>query len=75
MRSILFIVASVVRRHEADFKDFSDRLTNAGKPKKVVLVAVAHKLLTRLNAKARDVRATLAAVETNGTRNNAARAA
>lgn len=61
VRSILFIIASVVRRYEADFKDFSDRLTKAGKPKKVVLVAIAHKLLTRLNAKARDVRAKLAA--------------
>ena len=61
VRSALFIVASVVRRHEADFKEFSDRLTRAGKPKKVVLVAVAHKLLTRLNAKARDVRARIAA--------------
>ena len=60
VRSILFIVASVVRRHEADFKEFSDRLTRAGKPKKVVLVAIAHKLLTRLNAKARDVRANMA---------------
>lgn len=74
VRSILFVIASVVRRHEADFKDFSDRLTKAGKPKKVVLVAIAHKLLTRLNAKARDVRAKLAAQhkETAGSRNNAA---
>lgn len=61
IRSILFIVASVVRRHDASFHDFSERLTRAGKPKKVVLVAVAHKLLTRLNAKARDVRKNLAA--------------
>ena len=75
VRSILFIVASVVRRHEADFQAFSDRLQNAGKPKKVILVAIAHKLLTRLNAKARDVRATLATADTNGTRNNAAHAA
>ena len=60
VRSILFIVASVVRRHEPDFKAFSDRLSKAGKPKKVIVVALAHKLLTRLNAKARDVRAALA---------------
>ncbi len=77
VRSILFIVASVVRRHEADFRDFSDRLSKAGKPKKVVLVAIAHKLLTRLNAKARDVRATLAkaaraAEQANQARNNVA---
>ena len=76
VRSILFIVASVVRRHEADFQAFSDRLSQAGKPKKVILVAIAHKLLTRLNAKARDVRAKLAAVaaETNAKRDNVERA-
>lgn len=73
VRSILFIVASVVRRHEADFRAFSDRLAKAGKPKKVVLVAVAHKLLTRLNAKARDVRAKLAQAATATTQPNQAR--
>ncbi len=33
------------------------RLTKAGKPKKVVRVALGRKLLVRLNAKARDARA------------------
>lgn len=56
VRSILFVVAEVVRRHEPDFKAFHARLAAAGKPKRVIRVALAHKLLTRLNAKARDVR-------------------
>ncbi len=56
VRAILFVVAEVVRRHDADFKAFHARLTAAGKPKKVIRVALAHKLLVRLNAKARDVR-------------------
>jgi transposase len=59
VRSILFIVAEVVRRHDPDFAAFHQRLSAAGKPKKLIRTAVAHKLLTRLNAKARDVRALL----------------
>lgn len=55
-RSILFIVAEVVRRHDPDFNAYHAKLSNAGKPKMVVRIALAHKLLTRLNAKARDVR-------------------
>jgi transposase len=60
LRSILYVVAEVVRRHDPDFAAFHQRLTAAGKPKKVVRVALAHKLLVRLNAKARDVRNRLA---------------
>lgn len=60
IRSILFVVAELVRRHDPDFAAFHHRLTLAGKPKKVIRVALAHKLLVRLNAKARDVRAQLA---------------
>jgi transposase len=56
VREILFIVASVVGRHEPDFIDFDQRLRTAGKPPKVVRIALAHKLLVRLNAKARQVR-------------------
>ena len=56
VRDILFIVASVVRRHEPDFAVFAQRLADAGKPPKVVRIAVAHKLLLRLNAKARQTR-------------------
>ena len=60
VRSILVVVASVVARHEPDFIAFRQKLLDAGKPKMAVRVAVARKLLVRLNAKARDVRAELA---------------
>ncbi|WP_085942750.1 IS110 family RNA-guided transposase [Granulicella mallensis] len=56
IREILFIVASVVGRYEPDFIAFRERLANAGKPPKVIRIALAHKLLVRLNAKAREVR-------------------
>jgi transposase len=56
VRHLLFLIASVVRRYHPDFTAFSQRLAAAGKAKKVILVALAHKLLIRLNAKARDVR-------------------
>jgi transposase len=56
IRDILFLVGSVVARHEPDFIAFQQRLRAAGKMPKVVRIAVAHKLLIRLNAKARDVR-------------------
>lgn len=56
VRHLLFIVASVVRRYHPDFAEFSQRLAAKGKAKKVILVALAHKLLIRLNAKARDTR-------------------
>jgi transposase len=61
LRSILFVVAEVVRRYDPDFAAFHKRLSDAGKPKKVIRIALAHKLLVRLNAKARDVRNALAA--------------
>jgi transposase len=60
VREILFIVASVVGRYEPDFIAFQQRLRAAGKPPKVVRMALAHKLLVRLNAKAREVRQRLA---------------
>lgn len=59
IRSLLFVVAEIVRRHEPDFARAHARLTAAGKPPKVVRVALARKLLVRLNAEARDVRKTL----------------
>ena len=60
VRSILFVVAEIVRRFDEDFKRFHRRLLDAGKPKKVVRVALAHKLLVRLNAKARETRLKIA---------------
>lgn len=56
VRSILYMVAELVRRYDPDFKAFHARLRAAGKPPNVVRIALAHKLLVRLNAKARDVR-------------------
>ena len=63
VREILFIVASVVGRYEPDFIAFQQRLRAAGKPPKVVRIALAHKLLVRLNAKAREVRQRLQALQ------------
>jgi transposase len=63
VREILFIVASVVGRYEPDFMAFQQRLRARGKPPKVIRIALAHKLLVRLNAKAREVREHLGAAQ------------
>lgn len=60
VRNILYIVVTCVSRHNPDFSAFRDRLLKAGKAKKAARVALAHKLLVRLNAKAREVRHLLA---------------
>ena len=60
IRSILFVVADLVRRYDSDFAAFHKRLAAAGKAKKVIRIALAHKLLIRLNAKARDLRSQIA---------------
>lgn len=60
VRAILYIIVTCVSHHNKDFSAFKERLTAAGKPKKVIRIALAHKLLIRLNAKARDMRQTLA---------------
>lgn len=60
VRAVLFVVAEVVRRYEPDFADLHQRLSSAGKPKMLIRIALARKLLVRLNAKARDIRAELA---------------
>src|SRR5882757_3957162 len=57
VRSILFLVAAIAAKHDNTLAAFRDRLLAAGKPKMVVRIALAHKLLVRLNAKARDARA------------------
>jgi transposase len=56
VREILFVVAGVSGRYEPDFMAFHQRLQAAGKPGKVIRIALAHKLRVRLNAKAREVR-------------------
>ena len=56
VRSILYVIAEIARRYDDKLKAFHHRLTKAGKPKKVARIAVAHKLLVRLNARAREAR-------------------
>jgi transposase len=57
VRSILFIVADIVRRYDPNFMAFHKRLVQAGKPKMVIRTALARKLAVVLNAKVRDARA------------------
>lgn len=59
VRSILFLVADVARKYDPSLAAFRDRLLAQGKPKMVVRIALARKLLVRLNAKARETRAQL----------------
>jgi transposase len=56
IRSILFLVADIVRRFDPSLAAFHRKLTAAGKPKMVVRIAIARKLLVRLNARAREAR-------------------
>jgi transposase len=56
IRSILFLVADIVRRFDQSLAAFHRKLTAAGKPKMVVRIALARKLLVHLNAKAREAR-------------------
>lgn len=60
VRSILFLVADIARRFDKSLAEFHQRLSAAGKPKMVVRIALARKLLVRLNAKARDARSAYA---------------
>lgn len=56
VRAVLYMAASAARRFNPPIRRFYDRLLAAGKPPKVVLVACMRKLLTMLNAVARDRR-------------------
>jgi len=60
VRSILFLVAAIVARYDKSLREFRNRLVAAGKEKMVIRIALARKLLVRLNAKARDARAAYA---------------
>jgi transposase len=60
VRSILYLVADIARKYDPDLAAFRDRLIAQGKEKMVVCIALARKLLVRLNAKARETRAALA---------------
>jgi transposase len=57
VRTILFLVAAGVARHDENLRNFRDRLVKAGKEKMVIRIALARKLLVVLNAKAREARA------------------
>lgn len=59
VRSILYLVADLARKYDHDLASFRDRLIAQGKAKMVVRIALARKLLVRLNAKVRDTRLTL----------------
>jgi len=60
VRSILFLVAAIAARYDHSLAAFRERLLAAGKEKMVIRIALARKLLVRLNAKARDARAAYA---------------
>lgn len=60
VRTILFLVADLARRYDPSLADFRKRLLDQGKPKMVVRIALARKLLVRLNAKARETRMQIA---------------
>lgn len=59
-RSILFLVADIVRHDDSDLTAFHERHLAEGKHKMVVRVTLARKLLVRLNAIARETRLALA---------------
>jgi transposase len=60
VRIILFLVADIARKYDQSLADFRQRLVDKGKKKMVIRIALAHKLLIRLNAKARETRAQFA---------------
>jgi transposase len=60
VRSILFLVAEIAARYDKSLGEFRARLVAKGKEKMVIRIALARKLLVRLNAKARDARAAYA---------------
>lgn len=60
VRSIVFLVADIARKYDTSLAQFRDHLLAQGKPKMVVRIALARKLLVRLNAKARETRQQIA---------------
>lgn len=55
LRPVLFMAALSAARYHTDLNAFYKRLTNAGKPKRVALAAVARKLVTIANAQLREL--------------------
>jgi transposase len=60
IRSLLVLIADIVRKFDPSLTDFRQRLIDKGLSKMQIRVALARKLLVRLNAKARETRAALA---------------
>ncbi|CBS90293.1 IS110-like element ISAli16 family transposase [Azospirillum lipoferum] len=58
LRNALYMAALTAMRYDPTLKAFYERLRAAGKPGKVAVVAVIHKMLTILNARVRDALAT-----------------
>jgi transposase len=56
VRTILYLISWIAAKYDASLADFYQKLIAAGKPKMVARIALAHKVLVRLNAKARDAR-------------------
>jgi transposase len=54
VRAVVYMATLAAIRHNPVIQVFHSRLTAAGKPKKVVIVACMRKLLTILNAMLRD---------------------
>ncbi len=50
LRHVMFLAALVAAHHNPDLKNFADRLRATGKPHKVIITAVARKLVTIANA-------------------------
>jgi transposase len=50
VRAVLYMAALTARRRNPPLKAFADRLKAAGKPAKVILTAVARKLVVVANA-------------------------
>lgn len=50
LRHVMFQAALVAAHHNPSLKSFADRLRKAGKPHKVIITAVARKLVTIANA-------------------------
>jgi len=56
VRRSLYMAAFIASRHDPELKAYRQKLENAGKPFKVIIIAVARKLLMQLNAIVRENR-------------------
>ena len=54
LRNALYLAAVVAARYNPSFKDYYQALKDSGKPPKVALIAVARKLLIKLNSSAKN---------------------